>query len=79
MLYIKMEYKALQKNIDLLVLHIPKIMESIVTDAIVTQMMKHNILSGHQHELVPGIDCITQLLLYMEDWTSMIEKGKHLI
>ena len=40
-------------------------MESIIRDAIVTHMMKHGFISGR--------NCITQLLLCMEDWTSMIE------
>ena len=38
--------------------------------------MKHNLLSAHQHGFVPGRDCITQLLLCMEDWTSMMEDGE---
>ena len=55
---------------------ISKIMESIVRDAIVTYMMKHNLLSDHQHGFVPGRDRITQLLRCMVDWTSMIENGE---
>ena len=51
-------------------------MELIVKDAIVAHMIKHNLLSDEQHGFVPGRDCITQLLLCMEDWTSMIEKGE---
>ena len=39
-------------------------------------MMKHNLLNDNQHGFVPGRDCITQLLLCMEDWTSMIENGE---
>ena len=39
-------------------------------------MVKHNLLSDDQHGFVPGRDCITQLLLCMEEWTSMIEKGE---
>ena len=56
-----MEYEALQKTIDLLV---------------VAHMMKQNLLNDHQHGFVPGRDCITQLLLCMEDWTIMIENGE---
>ena len=51
-------------------------MESIVRDAIATHMMKHNLLNDHQHGLIPGRNYITQLLLCMEDWTSMIEVGQ---
>ena len=55
---------------------ISKIMESIIRDAIVAHMVKHNLLSDDQHGFVPGRDCITQLLLCMEEWTSMIAKGE---
>ena len=54
---------------------ISKIMESIVRDAILSHMMKNNLLNDAQHGFVPGRDCITQLLLCLEDWTSMIENG----
>ena len=36
-------------------------------------MMKHNLLNDHQHGFVPDKNCITHLLLCMEDWTSMVE------
>ena len=51
-------------------------MESIVRDAIVSHMMKHNLLNDDQHGFVPGRDCTTQLLICMEDWTNMIETGE---
>ena len=50
-------------------------MESLVRDEIVAHLMEHNILSDSQHGFVPGRDCITQLLLCLEDWTTMIENG----
>ena len=49
-------------------------MESIVRDAIVAHMIKHKLITDEQHGFVPGRDCITQLLLCLEDWTSMLEK-----
>ena len=55
---------------------ISKIMESIVRDAIVAHLMKHKLLTDDQHGLVPGRNCMTQLLLGMEDWTSLIERGE---
>ena len=55
---------------------ISKVMESIVKDAIIAHLMKHGILSDEQHGFVPGRDCITQLLICMEDWTNMAEQGK---
>ena len=50
-------------------------MESIVRDAIVAHLTKHNILNDGQHGFVPGRDCITQLVLCLDDWTRTIENG----
>ena len=55
---------------------VSKIMEYIVRDAIVTHMMIQNLLNDHQHGFVPGRDCITELLLCMEDWTITIQNGE---
>ena len=55
---------------------ISKIMESIIRDAIVSHMMKHDVISDAQHGFVPGRNCLSQLLICMEDWTSMLEKRK---
>ena len=49
-------------------------MESIIRDAIVSHMMKHDIISDAQHGFVPGRSCLSQLLLCMVDWTSMLDK-----
>ena len=54
---------------------ISKIMESIVRDAMVTHLMKNNLITDDQHGFVPNRDCITQLLVCMEDWSKMIEEG----
>ena len=54
---------------------ISKIMESIVRDAMVTHLMKNNLIADDQHGFVPNRDCITQLLVCMEDWSKMIEEG----
>ena len=51
-------------------------MESIVRDAIVSHMMKHNLLNDDQHGFVPRRDCTTQLLICMENWNNMIETGE---
>ena len=58
---------------------ISKIMESIIRDAIVPHLMKNGILTDEKHGFVPGRDCITQLLLCMEEWTSMIEEDFDII
>ena len=56
---------------------ISMIMESIIRDAMVAHLMKNGILTDEQHGFVPGRDCITQLLLCMEEWTSMNGEGKN--
>ena len=53
-----------------------KLMESIVRDAIVSHMMNNNLFADPQHGFVPNRDCITQLLLCMEEWTEMFEFDK---
>ena len=55
---------------------IAKVMESLVRDAILSHLIQHDVLSDCQHGFVPGRDCITQLLLCLEDWTLMLENNK---
>ena len=55
---------------------IAKVMESLVRDAILSHLIQHDVLSDCQHGFVPGRDCITQLLLFLEDWTLMLENNK---
>ena len=55
---------------------ISKLMESILRDEIMTHVMQNNLLSNDQHGFVPGRDCLTQLLLCLEHWTSMVERGE---
>ena len=57
---------------------ISKIMESSIQDTIAVHLMENGILTDEQHCFVPGRDCITQLLLCMEESTSMIEEGKNI-
>ena len=52
-----------------------KLMESIVRDKIVTHMESNNQFSQHQHGFVPLRNCVTNLLLCMEQWTKMIDDG----
>ena len=51
-----------------------KIMGSIIRNAIVSHMMKDDIIFDAQHGFVPRRSCLSQLLICMEDWTSMLEK-----
>ena len=48
-------------------------MESIVRDKIVAHLMRNRLLSEDQHGFVPGRNCVTQLLLCLEEWSQMIE------
>ena len=54
---------------------ISKIMESIIRDSIVHHMTQNDLFSDAQHGFVPGRNCITQLLLCMEEWTNLMEQG----
>ena len=54
---------------------ISKLMESFVRDAIMDHLIKHNLLADDQHGFVPGRNCITQLLLCLEEWTKLVEEG----
>ena len=54
---------------------ISKTMESILRDVILNLLVENNVLSDGQHGFVPGRDCMTQLLLCLEDWTSIFDAG----
>ena len=55
---------------------ISKIMESIVRDGIVDHLLRNRLLSDDQHGFVPGRNCVTQLLICLEEWTQMIANGE---
>ena len=44
-----------------------KLMESIVRDAIMVHMMKLNLITDNQHGFIQGRNCITQLLVCLEE------------
>ena len=52
-----------------------KLMESIIRDKVLDHMVSNNLLSKKQHGFVPLRNCMTNLLLCMEDWTEFIEDG----
>ena len=54
---------------------ISKIMESVLRDKILEHLIKHEILTDPQHGFVPDRDCMTQLLLCLDEWTEMIENN----
>ena len=53
-------------------------MKSILRDAMITHLMVNDLVSDDQHGFVPDRDCMTQLLLCMEDWTDFLENNKAL-
>ena len=52
-----------------------KIMESIIRDHNVTYMSSNKLFSTAQHGFVPSRNCMTNLLLSMEDWAAALEYG----
>ena len=50
-------------------------MESIIRDKLVAHMEKNKLFSRYQHGFVPRRNCISNLLICMEMWTEMIERG----
>ena len=54
---------------------IGKLMESIVRDKLVAHMEINNALSEKQHGFVPNKNCMTNLLICMENWTYILENG----
>ena len=54
---------------------IGKLMESIVRDKLVAHMEDNDLISQNQHGFVPSRNCMTNLLICLEKWTSMLENG----
>ena len=52
-----------------------KLMESIVRDRLVNHMVENKLFSEHQHGFVPKRNCMTNLLICIEEWTKIIEEG----
>ena len=53
---------------------IAKIMESIIREKVILHLIRNKVLSDCQHGFVPARNCLTQLLLCLEDWSKMIEE-----
>ena len=77
-------YSNLQKRNEIFSRQLPvsltsvisKIMESIIRDRVLEHLMKHDLLADPQHGFVPGRDCMSQLLLCLDEWTQMIENNQ---
>ena len=39
-------------------------------------MARNKLLAEEQHGFVPNMNCITNLLTAIEDWSALIEEGK---
>ena len=52
-----------------------KLMESIVRDNIVNHMTNNDLFSQTQHGFVPLRNCMTNLLICIENWTEYLENG----
>ena len=50
-------------------------MESIIRDHVVTYMSSNKLISTAQHGFVPNRNCMTNLLLAMEDWADALKSG----
>ena len=50
-------------------------MESVVRDHIVMHMSSNRLFANEQHGFVPNRECMTNLLLAMEEWTEAMESG----
>ena len=51
-------------------------MDSIIRENIILHLIRNKVLSDCRHGFVPGRNCLTQLLLCLEDWSKMIEEGQ---
>ena len=67
-------YKKGQKAFSETIDQWASLLSSIIRDAIVSHMVKLDLISDAQHGFVPGRNCLTQLLICMEDWTLMLER-----
>ena len=53
-----------------------KILESIIRDQLMTHLQTEGLLADAQHGFRPGRSCTTQLLLAVEEWSRIIERGE---
>ena len=53
-----------------------KLLERIIRDEIVKHMSENNIFAKSQHGFLAGKSCVTQLLEFLEDVTSALDKGE---
>ena len=52
-----------------------KVMESILRDSIVLHLSKYNLIRASQHGFMARKSCLTNLLEYLEELTSLVDQG----
>ena len=52
-----------------------KVMESVIRDAIVEHLSKHDLIRSSQHGFMAGRSTVTNLLAYMETLTKLVDDG----
>jgi Reverse transcriptase (RNA-dependent DNA polymerase) len=52
-----------------------KLLESVVTDRIMSHLKKHGLIKKSQHGFMPGRSCTTNLLTFLEKVTTEIDNG----
>ena len=53
-----------------------KVLEKIVCVAMMSFLMRNNLISPQQHGFVRGRSCQTNILLCLEKWTEILDEGK---
>ena len=52
-----------------------KVMEKILCSAIMSFLMRNNLISPQQHGFVHGRSCQTNVMLCLEKWTEILDEG----
>ena len=52
-----------------------KVMESVLRDALVIHLSQHNLIRSSQHGFMARKSCLTNLLEYLEELSSLVDKG----
>ena len=53
-----------------------KIFESIVKDSLMSHLQEHNLIKDSQHGFMPGRSCATNLILFQDKLTKIVDQGK---
>ena len=58
-----------------LTVNLCKVFESIMRDEMIKHLQRHSLIKSSQHGFVSNRSCLTNLLVFMEEVTSYIDKG----